>query len=163
MKEIINNCKNGVKSVIKRFTGRYDEDLEQEVWLRIWKNRDKFEKTNKSEQWTKTVTANICKDYLKSKSFKNSSNTVSSDELPSENSDMQNVVEIDFEKKCRQQLVTKAVFELKPKLREVVIMYEIRGMSYEQIAKKLNCPQGTVKSRLFKAREELFKKLENVI
>ena len=49
------------------------------------------------------------------------------------------------------------------KLREVIVMYEMQDMSYEEIAQKINCPIGTVRSRLFKARQELSVTLQDLI
>ena len=56
-----------------------------------------------------------------------------------------------------------AVDALKPKFREVVIMYEMQDMNYEEIAEKLKCPVGTVRSRLFNARKELSITLKDLI
>ena len=58
-----------------------------------------------------------------------------------------------------QQLVQKAIVELSPKLRAVVVMYDLEGLSYQEVAEILGCPLGTVKSRLFNARNQLQEKL----
>ena len=68
-----------------------------------------------------------------------------------------------FIRKERQKRIIKAINSLKPKLKEVVIMYEIDGLSYEHIAYNLDCPIGTVKSRLFNAKQELAKKLQDLL
>ena len=57
----------------------------------------------------------------------------------------------------------QAVDELKPKFREVIIMYEMQGLSYDEISAKLKVPAGTIKSRLFNARKELGIKLQDLI
>ena len=57
--------------------------------------------------------------------------------------------------KERQKQISNAINELKPKLKEVIMLYEIENQSYEEIAKKLKCPIGTVKSRLYNAKKEL--------
>ncbi|RAI13863.1 MAG: hypothetical protein DKM23_02135 [Candidatus Melainabacteria bacterium] len=59
--------------------------------------------------------------------------------------------------------MVKAIDSLKPKLKEVIMMYEIDGLSYEYIAKELNCQIGTVKSRLFNAKKELAILLEDML
>ena len=68
-----------------------------------------------------------------------------------------------FIQKQRQKRIVKAINSLKPKLKEVVMMYEIDGLNYEYIAKELNCPIGTVKSRLFNAKKELAILLEDLL
>jgi RNA polymerase sigma-70 factor, ECF subfamily len=63
---------------------------------------------------------------------------------------------------CREELgevVRNAVATLSPKLRAVVVLYDFEGCSYEEIAEIVKCPMGTVKSRLFLARNELKRKL----
>ena len=57
----------------------------------------------------------------------------------------------------------EAIDALKPKLREVIVMYEMQDMSYEDISEKLKVPIGTVRSRLFNARKELSVTLKDLI
>ena len=68
-----------------------------------------------------------------------------------------------FAKKQRQRKILDAINQLKPKFREVIIMCEINGYTYEECAKKLNCPVGTIKSRIFNAKKELATKLEDLL
>lgn len=162
MKEIIEKYKNNVKAIIRNLTGSQNEDLEQEVFIRTWKNLDKYNEQGKFRQWISTVTANICKDYLKSSYNKNSQNTVTDDETLQSKPAKDNV-EYSFETKLRRKRVAEAIMSLKPKLQEVIVLYEIDGLDYNEIADKLKCPQGTVKSRIFKARQELAVKLKDLL
>jgi len=68
-----------------------------------------------------------------------------------------------FISKQRQKRITNAINELKPKFKEVIIMYEIEGKSYEEISNKLNCPIGTIKSRIYNAKKELYEKLKDLV
>ena len=61
--------------------------------------------------------------------------------------------------KMRQKLILKAVDELPAKMRKVIILFEFEGLSQEQIARKTGVPVGTVKSRLFHARQILSQNL----
>lgn len=162
MKQIIDTYKNNIKTIIKNITGTPNEDLEQEVYIKTWKNLDKYNEKGKFRQWISIITSNICKDYLKSSQTKITKNSLTIDENPnliSQKDDAENI----FEKKQRRIRVSKAILSLKPKFREVIVMYEIDGMSYEEIGQKLNCPTGTVKSRIFKARQELFEILKDIL
>lgn len=58
-------------------------------------------------------------------------------------------------KRERQKMISAAINNLKPKFREVIMLYEIENQSYEDISQKLKCPIGTVKSRLYNAKKEL--------
>lgn len=152
-----------MQRIIRKLTGTPNEDLEQEVYLKTWKNIGKYSERGKFSQWINTITANICRDYLKSAKYKNESNTIQDDEIiNSIVSDRQSAENI-FEKKQRREYIAKAIYELKPKLREVIVLYEMDGYSYEEISKKIKCPEGTVKSRIFKARQELYIKLKDLL
>ena len=57
----------------------------------------------------------------------------------------------------------KAIEELKPKLKEVIMLSEIEGYSYEECSLKLKCPIGTIKSRIYNAKKELAEKLKDLL
>lgn len=159
MENIINKYKKLIKKIILKFTGKSDEDLEQEVYIQVWKNLNSYQEKGKLCQWISTVTANICRDHLKSAKKV----TVSTDEnLYSEIPDKTNP-EDSFESKRKKMIIAKAVNKLKPQLADIIIMYEIDRMTYEEISEKLNCSIGTVKSRLHTARQHLYKELKNLI
>ncbi len=161
MKDILNNS-NKIKQIIKKYTGEYNEDLEQEVYIRTLKNIDKYQEQNKFTQWICTITANICRDYLKSSHFKNSNNTDHDDETLEKISNTKTPEEI-YTQKERQKIILKAVNSLPKKMKEVIILYEYEDYSYEKISKKLNIPTGTVKSRINNARKILEDKLSFLI
>lgn len=155
LKEIIQTHQNNIKKVIKLITKEENEDLEQEVYIKVWQKSDKYNEQGKLTGWLGTVAKNFSKDYLKSSAKKLQDNTIS-DEIQEYNTmnDKDNPESV-FIQKQRQKRIVKAINSLKPKLKEVVMMYEIDGLSYEYIAKELNCPIGTVKSRLFNAKKDL--------
>ena len=66
-------------------------------------------------------------------------------------------------RKERQKEISEAINKLKPKFKEVIMLYEIENKSYEEISQKLKCPIGTVKSRLYNAKKELAVMLEHLI
>lgn len=144
-------------------TGSYNEDIEQEVYIRTWKNMDKYRETGRFKSWISTITANLCRDYLKSSYFKNSQNYVTEDDDLVQIKDEKENIESELITKQRQKKIMDAIDALKPKLREVIIMYEMQDMSYEEISKKINCPEGTIKSRLYNARKELSISLKDLI
>ena len=161
MKSIIEKYKKLIKNIIVKITGRNDEDLEQEVYIQVWKNLNSYEEKGKLRQWIGKISANICRDYLKS-SKKRHENYNSDDEVFSNIPDKANVEE-SFETKRNKMIIAKAVNKLKPQLADIIIMYEIDKMSYEEISEKLNCSIGTVKSRLHSARKHLYVELKNLM
>ena len=163
MKAIIEQYKYNIRKIISNMTGSNNEDIEQEVYIRTWKNIDKYKEQGKFKSWINTITANICRDYMKSSYFKHSQNSVTEEDELIQIRDEKASVESEFLQKQRQKRIMDAIDELKPKFKEVIIMYEMQDMSYEQISEKLKCPVGTVRSRLFTARKELSIKLADLI
>ena len=144
-------------------TGSSNEDIEQEVYIRTWKNIDKYKEEGKFKSWINTITANLCRDYLRSSYFKHSQNTVTEEDDLIQIRDEKQDIESEFIAKQRQKRIINAIDNLKPKFKEVIIMYEMQEMSYEEISKKIKCPVGTVRSRLFNARKELSLTLSDLI
>ena len=161
--DLVKSNKQNVKNIIKLITRQENEDLEQEVFIRAWKNIDKYEERGTFKSWICTVAKNVSKDYLKSSTFKNMQNSTS-DELV-----LNNVVEKNFspdnraENFERQTRIIEAIESLKPKLRETIMLCEIQGYTYEEASKKLRCPLGTIKSRIYNAKKELAEKLEDLL
>ncbi len=155
--------RNNIRKIISNMTGSNNEDIEQEVYIRTWKNIDKYKENGKFKSWISTITANLCRDYMKSSYFKHSQNVVSEEEELVQIKDEKESIETKLIQKQRQKRIMDAIDALKPKLKEVIIMYEMQDMSYEDIAEKLKCPVGTVRSRLFNARKELSITLSDLI
>ncbi len=163
MKKIIEQYKYGIKTIIKNITGSYNEDLEQEVYVKTWKNKDKYIEQNKFKQWINKITSNTCKDYLKSAYFKNTQKTDSQEDLLTIVKDEKPTPETILSRKERQETILHAINKLPKKMKEIIILYDMYDMNYNEISEKLKCPVGTVKSRLFNARKELSVYLENLL
>src|SRR5574344_1465388 len=150
-KKIIEEKKSYIKSVISKITPENDEDLEQEVYIKIWKNAHKYKEKGKFNAWINTITANITKDYLKkTKNYKFSNNEILTS-IPDTKPSPENT----FNQKLRQKRIINAIKNLKKNFREIIIMYEFEGKSYEEISKKIKCPLGTVKSRFYNPKKIL--------
>ena len=158
MKDIIEKNSLKIKQIIKNFTGEYNEDLEQEVYIKTYKNLGKYQEKYKFSQWICTITANLCRDYLKSARFKNSQITDGDDEKI-EKIKEKSTPEAIYSSKERQKIILKAINALPKKMKETIILYEFEDYSYEKIAEKLKIPEGTVKSRINNARKILQEQL----
>ena len=163
LKEIITKHGSTVRNIIQRITNEQNEDLEQEVYTKIWKNSDKYQEKGVLNAWIRTISANLPKDYLKSSQKKLSDNTTNDETVLSFVADRKETPESLMIKRERQQMISEAINKLKPKFREVIMLYEIENKSYEEISQKIKCPIGTVKSRLYNAKKELAVMLENLI
>lgn len=161
MKQIIAENRSRIKAIIRKLTGSYNEDIEQEVYIKTWRNLKNYKEEGKFTQWISALTANVCRDYFKSRQFKIEARQLSDEEILDGLANVDNQ-EAALDAKQRQKLILKAVDDLPRKLRQIVILFEFEEMSYEQIARKTGLPEGTVKSRLFNARKILAEKLKNL-
>jgi RNA polymerase sigma-70 factor (ECF subfamily) len=161
MTKIISETRLKIRNLIKRMTGSYNEDLEQEVFLKALEHKDFYVEEGKSLAWLKVIAQNLIKDMFKSSAFKaaNCSDTIHEMQIE----DGQTISALDLElQKERQKTILKAVDSLPSKMRQVVYLYEFEELSYDETAKRLGISVGTVKSRLFNAREILSEKLSHL-
>ena len=159
--ELIKQNKQNVRNIIKKITNEQNEDIEQEVYIKVWQNQSKYEEKGKLKGWIGTIAKNLAKDYLKSSYVKNT--TIAEEEKLNEIKDKKQTPELTLIQNERQKLIINAINALKPKFKEVVMLYEIEQLSYEQIARKIKTPIGTVKSRLYNAKKELAQSLMDLI
>lgn len=162
-KEIIKNNQNNVRSIIRLITKETNEDLEQEVFVKVWKNSDKYKEQGSFKSWINTIAKNVSKDYLKSVQKRNQGAITSDDEILNTIKDKKSTPELRVISNDRQRQITEAIDTLKPKFREVVMLCEIYGYTYEEAAFKLKCPIGTIKSRLYNAKKELANLLKDLL
>ena len=162
-KEIIKNNQNNVRSIIRLITKETNEDLEQEVFVKVWKNSDKYKEQGSFKSWINTIAKNVSKDYLKSVQKRNQDAITSDDEILNTIKDKKSTPELRVISNDRQRQITEAIDTLKPKFREVVMLCEIYGYTYEEAAFKLKCPIGTIKSRLYNAKKELANLLKDLL
>lgn len=162
-KQIIKNNKVQVNKIIHLITKQPNEDIEQEVYIKAWKHIDKYKSYGSFKSWISTIAKNLSKDYLKSSSYKARINSISEDCHLSSIVDTKSIPEQEMTRKFRKRRIKNAIENLKPKLKQVIILYEIEGLSYEEISSKLKVPVGTVKSRLYNAKQILAKELEDLL
>ena len=161
MRDIIQENKGFIRSVIRRVTGSYNEDIEQEVYIKTWRNMENYQEQGKFKQWLGMLTANVCRDYFRSKINREQSAEIGDEEVLNNIPD--NFSQEKFvDAKQRQKIILKAVDELPSKMRKVVVLHEFEDMPLEQVAQKLGLPLGTVKSRLFNAKKILSQKLAHL-
>lgn len=162
--EIIRKNRANVKSIIRKISGEDNEDLEQEVYLKVWKNSDKYKEKGSFKSWVNTIAKNVSKDYLKSAVKKHETLTASEDDTVFQNiKDKKSSPELRLIKNDRQKRIMDAINHLKPKFKEVIIYSEIYGYTYEECAKRFNCPVGTIKSRIYNAKKELAEQLKDLL
>ena len=131
------------------------DDLAQEVFITVHKNLKNFRFESQFTTWLYRITVNKCKDYLRKKNVRKIFVPIKeADEKP----DYTSLTETDDIIK----IVKEAIAKLPNKLKIPLLLKDIEGFSYQEIAETLNCEMGTVKSRIFRAREGLKKILQPI-
>ena len=161
--KVIKTNKQNIKSIVRLITKEENEDIEQEVYLKIWKNSEKYNEKGSIKSWISSIAKNASLDYLKSSYHKVFQTSTSDDFVIESIKDKKVTPEDKVVRLDRQKVIVNAINSLKPKFKEVIMMCEINGYSYEECAKRLNCPVGTVKSRIYNAKKELAEVLKDLL
>jgi RNA polymerase sigma-70 factor (ECF subfamily) len=127
------------------------EDVVQESYLRAFKFFGGYRGEN-SRPWLLTIVRNTCFTWLRQNRFSELSTEL--EEIHGSERDPVNPESI-LLAAAQGEIVRKAIEELPPEFREVVILREMEGMSYKEIADIASIPVGTVMSRLARARSRL--------
>lgn len=163
LKKIIKTNQNNVKSIIRLITKEDNEDLEQEVYIKVWKNSEKYKEQGSFKSWISTIAKNVSKDYLKSVQKRNQDALTTDDNILNTIKDQKSTPELKVISNDRQKIITTAIEALRPKFKEVIMLCEIYDYTYEEASFKLKCPVGTIKSRLYNAKKELAIKLQDLL
>lgn len=155
-----------------RFLNNYEQaqDLTQEIFVRVFKGLKKFRGEASFSTWLYCIACNTCRN--KWRSWSNNAGVVSLDEpIATGDDEMTREVEdkdcpnpqAEIEAREIQQRVQQAIKSLSYEHQEVIVLRDIQGLAYEEIASALGCNLGTIKSRLSRARLELKDKLKGVM
>lgn len=161
-REIFKRDRDKIKNIIRLVTREENEDLEQEVYLRACKNKEKYKEVGKFSNWITTITYNVSRDYLKSASKRHMAPLEDENILVNIQDKKLNPEEKILQKE-RHKRILDAINSLNEKHKEVIVLFEIENYTYEEISKKLKCPIGTVKSRIYNAKKELYVLLKDLI
>ena len=159
--KLIDKYKNMVYNLTYRMCNNLDdaEDLSQEAFLRAFQSLSRFNPSYKFSTWLYQITLNIVRDRFKKKNL----NCLSLDapiktddsEIYLQHSDHTNNPEEIFSRKEKSKSIERALFSLPLTYREVIVLHHMQGLSYSEISSILRLPAGTVKIRLYRAREQL--------
>jgi RNA polymerase sigma-70 factor (ECF subfamily) len=135
------------------------EDLVQEVFVRVYRHLARFDRSKKFSTWIYTIASNLAKNELRNRSrnplvfFQSlTKGFAGEEERPVEFEDPRSRPDDLFHKRHLREIVDKSVAQLPAHHREVFVLRELEGKSYEEIAEITHCNLGTVKSRLNRAR-----------
>ena len=159
-REIVVRYQSRLLNFIYRTIGDRErgEDLVQEVFIRVYRHLARFDQTKKFSTWIYTIASNLAKNELRNRSrnplvlFQTLTQGWDDEERPLEFEDPDARPDDQFRKRHLRELIDKFVAQLPAHHREVFVLRELEGKSYEEIAEITACNLGTVKSRLNRAR-----------
>jgi RNA polymerase sigma-70 factor (ECF subfamily) len=145
-------------NVVGRFINDRDraEDIVQEVFLRVYRNRQRYERKGKFSTWIFTIAVNLAKNEIRRKVRRRGEislegmeeaigpSTATADRSPG--------AEESLGREQLREMVTEAIEKLPVRYREAVVLRDIEGLAYEEIASILRIPGGTVRSRINRGR-----------
>ncbi len=153
-----------VFNVAYKFVGKHDEaeDLTQDIFLKIFKSLDTFDSRANFQTWLISVSRNLCIDHYRSvrKERETIDRAVDTADLSPVSHEESPVAAL--EQSDRVTLLRQALGSLPETLRTAVLMRDIQELSYQEIAERLDLPEGTVKSRINRGRTELARQIRKL-
>jgi RNA polymerase sigma-70 factor (ECF subfamily) len=159
-RELVDRFGQKVYSVSYHFTLKREdaEELAQEIFLKIFENLNRYDGSFPLIAWIVSLSRNLCIDRYRRRKREKSFRFVSDDAvLPLLRS--ADDPSADALRKERTKLLFSALAEIPEDLAEILVLRDLDGLAYEEIGQALELPDGTVKSRLFRARAEVAKKI----
>jgi len=145
------------------------EDVTQETFIKAYRSLSSFRGDSAFYTWLYRIGINAAKNFLVAQKRRASTTTNEFDIEAAENfeegSQLRELSTPENELMSKQiaQTVHQALQALPEELRSAITLREIEGLSYEEIASIMSCPTGTVRSRIFRAREAIADKLQSVM
>ncbi|MDX1490516.1 MAG: RNA polymerase sigma factor RpoE [Pseudohongiellaceae bacterium] len=158
-----------VASLISRFIkdSHEVEDVSQEAFIKAYRALKLFRGDSAFYTWLYRIAVNTAKNHLVAKGRRPPAVDVDVDDAQfGEESDVlrdTETPEANMRKEALQRVINKAVDDLPDELRTAFTLREFSGLSYEDITQVMNCPVGTVRSRIFRAREAIDKKIQEIM
>ena len=158
-----------IVNLVMRYVGNYTEalDVSQEAFIKAYRALPRFRGDSAFYTWMYRIAVNTAKNHLAAQRRRPMDIEL----------DLQDPEQYDLHSKLKetdtpegvalshelQETVEKAIAALPDDLRTAIILRELDGMSYEEIAQTMECPVGTVRSRIFRARDAISKKVGSLV
>lgn len=163
---LVNRFKDPLTNYVYRFLGEKDacNDIVQDTMIKFYLNKDSYKSFAKFSTWIYTIAGNLARNELKRRKRR----TIFSLDNDEEDKKIQ-VEDKSFispdrftDNEMKADIIQKALLKVKPVYREVVILRDVEGLSYEEIAEITDLSLGTVKSRINRGRKHLQELLKNI-
>ncbi len=166
---LVRKYQQKIVKLISRYVRDQDEalDVAQETFIKAYRALATFRGDSAFYTWLYRIAINTAKNYLVAQSRR----------PPDTDIDAEDAVQFDGDSKLRdtdlpeqlvhrdqvERVIYEAIDALPEDLRTAITLRELEGLSYEEIAQAMDCPIGTVRSRIFRAREAIEQKLKPLL
>ena len=150
-----------VYNIALRMTGNSEDasDMTQEAFIKAYNSLQSFRGDSKFSVWLYRIATNVCLDFLRSRSRKPTVSLSMEDnegeEVELDVADESQSPELLLDRQMTRESVRRGLDTLSPEYRQILLLREIQGLSYDEISQALGLEVGTVKSRIFRARKKL--------
>ena len=158
---LVREYEKNVYNLALRMTGNTEDayDMSQEAFLKAYNSLPSFRGDSKFSVWLYRIVSNVCLDFLRSRTRKPtvslSTENDEGEEVELDIADEELTPEKELDRKLTRDAVQRGLKSLPAEHREILLLREIQGLSYEEISEALGLEVGTVKSRIFRARKKL--------
>lgn len=166
---LVRKYQSKVISVISRYISDWSEcqDVAQETFIRAFRAMRAFRGDSSFYTWIYKIAVNTAKNYLVSAGRRPPSDDISIDDAVQLEGGARLKDRATPEHELLREEIERTVFatveQLPDELKAAITLREVDGLSYEEIAQQMNCPIGTVRSRIFRAREAIDEKLRPLL
>jgi len=159
--ELVLAYEKNVYNLALRMTGNQEDaaDMAQEAFIKAFNSLENFRGDSKFSVWLYRIVSNVCLDFLRKR---NRRPTVSlsveddgGDDVQLDLPDESQSPDVILQQKMTREAVRRGLELLPEEHRQILLLREIQGLSYDEIAQVLGLEAGTVKSRIFRARKKL--------
>lgn len=163
---LVKRYKDPLINFVFRFVGDKDvcTDIVQDTMIKFYLNKDSYREFAKFSTWIYTIAGNLAKNELKRRRRRVIFSLSNSDDEKAIQIEDKTFLAPDraTDSEIKNAMIQRALLKVKPVYREVVILRDIQGLTYEEIAEITKLSIGTVKSRINRGRTQLQKLLKNI-
>lgn len=158
---LVEAYQKNVYNLALRMTGNPEDalDMAQDAFIRAYNSLSSFRGDSKFSVWLYRIVSNVCLDFLRARKGRAavslSQTGPDGEDAALEIPDERALPEAELERALTRDSVRRGLQALPYNQREILLLREIQGLSYEEIAAALSLEGGTVKSRIFRARKKL--------
>ncbi|MDQ3495305.1 MAG: RNA polymerase sigma factor RpoE [Pseudomonadota bacterium] len=158
---LVRKYQHRIAALIGRYVADWSEcqDIAQETFIRAYRAIGNFRGDAQFYTWLHRIAVNTAKNHLVASKRRPPAEDIDAGDAEQFDSGIRlrdtDTPERELARQQMEQIVLRAVETLPEELRTAITLREVEGLSYEEIAMRMDCPIGTVRSRIFRAREAI--------